>query len=229
MKTIARLTAFMFATGALAHARGLPVNLKTGTVTVPHTVISLSAEQVEETQILHTLTLTSEQWREIRAKSPGCPRRFDTILPVTYTDCDCCWPEKYVIVLSRDRVAVLHDEESEWSVSSIHAALFKDDVTTNLRMNERGEFYIDGRLLPFQTLLKALAVTPEGVKRDKDGHLLIDVVDGAREGEVFSVWRSLYVELPIGMKPSDAAIASRLQEVVNAAKKMGFTVDFSSC
>ncbi|MEO5916674.1 MAG: hypothetical protein ABIS50_20775 [Luteolibacter sp.] len=224
MKTITLIITSLFANATLVLADGIPVNHKTGEVTIAHTIVSLTAEQIEETQTLGTFTLTPEQWREIRAKSPQCPKRYNNILPVTWNDCTCGVEDGYVIALSRDRIAVLHDGDSVISVESVRYELFKDRRVTTLRMNESGEFHLGGTRVPFPTLLKAFAVPPEGAKRDEHGKLQVTV---SEYGSVYQCLRGLDVELPMGAKPSDAVFASRLKQIAAAADQMGFWVLFS--
>ena len=226
MKPITVLITSLFATATLVLADGIPVDRKTGKVDVPHTVVPLTAEQIEETQTLGTFTLTPEQWQEIRAKSPHSPKRFNNILPVTWSDCTCCVGDGggYVIALSRDRFAVLHKGDGSVNVGLVRHELFNDRRVTKLRINERGEFHLGGILVPFPTLLKALAVPPEGAKRDKEGKLLVTV---SEDGSVYHCSRGLDVELPMGSKPSDAVFAPRLKQIAAAADQMGFRVLFS--
>lgn len=226
MKHLPLLFASLFASTSLVLADGIPVNPKTGKVEVPHTVVSLTEEQVEETQTLSTFTLTPEQWQEIRAKSPQCPKRFTNILPVTWADCTCCVGDGsgYVIALSRDQIAVLHRGDSTMGVESVHYELLKNRRVTTLRINDRGEFHLAGILIPFPTLLKAFAVPPEGAKRSDKGKLLVTV---SEDGRVYTCSPGLDVELPMGAKTTDAVFATRLKQVATAAGQVGFRVLFS--
>lgn len=219
-----RIIASLIASATLVLADGIPLDRKTGEVTVPHTIVTLTAEQVEETQTLGTFTLTPEQWREIRAKSPQCPKRFNNVVPVTWNDCTCGLEEGYVIALSRDRVAVLHEGTSAVSINTVSNELFKNRRVTTLRLNERGEFHLGGILVPFPTLLKAFAVLPEGEKSDDQGKLHVTV---SEDGSVYHCLRGLDVELPVDAKPTDAVFSSRLKQIASAADRMGFWVLFS--
>lgn len=221
MKPITRFIASLFATASLAWSEGIPVDRETGNVSVPHTVISLTEDQIEETQTLGTITLTPEQWREIRAKSPQVPKRINMVLPVTFNDCSCGIDEEYAIALSRNRIAVLHDGDAGASAESVRYELFGDRRITTLRMNERGEFHLGGKLVPFPTLLRAFAAPPEGAKRDEQGKLLVTVTES---GSVSTCSRHLNVELPMGAKPTDAVFQSRLKQVAAAADQIGFPV-----
>lgn len=202
MKNLTLLITWLFASASLVLADGIPVDQKTGKVRVPHTVVSLTEEQAEETQTLGTFTLTPDQWREIRKKSPQCPKRFDSVIPLTWNDCTCGLERGYAIALSRDRVAVLHEETSDVSMQMLCCELFEYTSFT-LHMNERGEFHLGGRLIPFPLLLKALVTLPDDARGKKE--------------------RYLFVELPVGSKQTDAVFESRLRKVAAVADEMGIS------
>lgn len=225
MKLITHLLTSLLASSSLSLADGIPVDRKTGKVDVEHTIVPLTAEQVEETQTLGTFTLTPEQWRGIRAISPGCPKRFNTILPVTWSDCTCCVGDgsRYVIALSRDRIAVLHDEDSGAVIQAVRYQLYDSRRVITLRVNERGEFHLGGILVPFPTLLEAFASPLEGLERDEKGRLRITV---GEDGIAYTCTPGLDVELPMGSKPADAVFSSRLKQVAAAANRIGFRVLF---
>ena len=198
-------------------ADGIPVDRKTGEVSAPHTVVSLTAEQIDETQTLGTLTLTPEQWRVVRTKSPQSPKRFNSIIPVPGSNRIDGVDGEYVIELSRDRMAVLHDGDSGVSVESVRAELFKDSITS-LRVNERGEYHLGGILVPFPTLLKALAAPPDVAQRDEEGKLIVTATIDGRE---MTGPRWLGVKLPAGAKPTDPVYQSRLRQIAAAADQIG--------
>ena len=70
-------------------------------------------------------------------------------------------------------------------------------------MNERGQFYLDGKLIPYPTLLKAFATPPDDETRGK------------------TVPRWLKVNLPAGAKPTDAVFQFRLRQIAAAADQIG--------
>ena len=198
-------------------SEGMPVDRKTGKILDAHTVVSLTAEQIEETQTIGTLTLTPEQWRDIRAKSPQCPKRFGSVLPVAWSGGTYCVEGEYAIELSRDRVAVLHHGDSGVSVETVREGLFKNAIAS-LRVNERGEFHLGARLIPFPTLLKAFADPPDDAKFDEDGKLVVTAnTDGGEQAG--SRWLS--VKLPAGAEPSDPVFQSRLKKIAAAADQIG--------
>ena len=203
---------------------GIPVDRKTGEVTVAHTVVSLTAEQIDETQALGTLTLTSEQWREVRTKSPQSPKRFTNILPLPWPDRSFGADVEYVIELSRDRMAVPHKEDYSVSVTYLRDELFKDSITS-LRVNERGMYHLGGNLVPFPTLLTAFATPPDNAQRDAEGKLVITATIDGRE---MTVPRWLGVKLPAGAKPTDAVFHFRLKQLADAADQIGLRHDLFS-
>ena len=198
-------------------ADDFPVDRKTGVVTAPHTVVSLTAEQLDETQALGTLTLTPEQWRVVRAKSPQSPKRFNTIVTLPWPDGIHAVAGESVIELSRDRMAVLHGGDAGPSVESVRGELFKDSITS-LRLNDRGEFHLGGELVPFPTLLKAFATPPDDARRDEEAKLIVTATIDGRET---TAPRWLGVKLPAGAKPTDAVFQFRLRQIAAAADQIG--------
>lgn len=195
----------------------LPVDRKTGEVTEAHTVVSLTAEQIDETQTLGSLTLTPEQWQEVRLKSPQSPKRFDNVIPLALPDQTFRVEGAYVIELSRDRMAVVHDGESAATVEAVRGKLFKDAITP-LRMNERGQFYLEGKVVPFPTLLSAFATPPDHAQFDDEGKLIVSITkDGRRD----PMPRWLSVKLPSGARPTDDVFQFRLGQIAAAADQMG--------
>ncbi len=97
---------------------------------------------------------------------------------------------------------VIESKDTAAAVEVVHAKLFKDGITA-LTANERGQFYCDGELIPFPTLVKALATPPDNKTRKK------------------IMPRSLKVTLPPGAKPSHAVFQSRLKQLADAADRIG--------
>lgn len=91
---------------------------------------------------------------------------------------------------------------AEAAVDLVRVGLFQDS-TTALSMNERGQFYLDGELIPYPTLLKALATPPD---------------DGG-DGKAPARW--LKVTLPEGAKPTDDVYHFRLRQIATAAEQIG--------
>lgn len=103
------------------------------------------------------------------------------------------------------------------TVEYVRILLFKDALTS-LNMNERGQFYHGGELIPYPMLLQAFETPPDDAMRDADGML---VFTGPRDGHKETVPRRLSVELPKGAKPTDAVFHFRLKEIAAAADRIG--------
>lgn len=97
---------------------------------------------------------------------------------------------------------VIEFNDSDAAVELVHAKLFEDRITS-LTANERGQFYLNGKLVPYPTLLKAFATPPDD--------------DGLGK----NVPRWLDVKLPSGAKPTDAVFHSRLRQIAAAADQIG--------
>jgi serine/threonine protein kinase len=97
---------------------------------------------------------------------------------------------------------VMASKDTDAAVEWVRASLFQDSITA-LTANERGQFYLDGKLVPFPTLLKAFAAPPD---EDSSGK---------------SLPRLLKVTLPAGARPTDAVYHSRLRQIAAAADQIG--------
>jgi hypothetical protein len=97
---------------------------------------------------------------------------------------------------------VIESNDSNAAVELVRAQLFEDSITS-LTANERGQFYLNGKLVPFPTLLKAFAASPDDDTRGK------------------TLPRSLKVTLPAGAKPTDAVFHFRLKQLAAAAGQIG--------
>jgi hypothetical protein len=199
------------------YEKTMPMDRSTGKIKIPHTLVTLATAQIEETQTLGTLTLTDEQWREVRVKSPQCPKRLQRILFAALPDESFSVTEDYVIELSRDRMAVLHKSDSQKNLESLRDELFREPIIS-LRTNERGEFHLNGKLLPFPTLLNAFDSPPRDAKLDENGKLIFTTTTNEQET---TVPRWLGVKLPSGTLPTDAVYQYRLKQLADAADKIG--------
>lgn len=97
---------------------------------------------------------------------------------------------------------VIESKDTDAAVELVRAGLFEDSVTA-LTANERGQFYLDGKLIPYPTLLKAFATPPDN--------------DSLKR----TLPRWLKVTLPAGAKPTDAVFHSRLRQIAAAADRIG--------
>jgi hypothetical protein len=97
---------------------------------------------------------------------------------------------------------VMESKDTDAAVEWVRARLFEHRITS-LVVNERGQFYLNEKLIPFPTLLKAFAAPPE---EDPGGK---------------SPPRWLQVTLPAGAKPTDAVFHFRLKQLAAAADQIG--------
>ena len=217
-KAIATMPAKVWVDPALASfSARVPVDAVTAEILVPHSIVSLTPDQIDEMQTLGTLTLTDEQWRSVRTKYPASPKRFPHLLSLAAPDRHHGEEADYAIELSRDLAAVLHRTEASTSPDEIRSQLFRHAIVS-LRANGRGEFYLDGKLVPFPTLLKALESAPDSAERDGDGKL---VISSGAKGKSSPVPRWLGVKLPAQARPSDPVYQYRLQQLAAAADAIG--------
>jgi hypothetical protein len=97
---------------------------------------------------------------------------------------------------------VIESKDTDAAVEWVRAGLFEDSIIA-LTANERGQFYINGKLVPFPTLLKAFTIPPGDDTREK------------------TMPRWLKVTLPEGAKPTDAVFHFRLKQLAAAADQIG--------
>ncbi|MES2923903.1 MAG: hypothetical protein V4819_20285 [Verrucomicrobiota bacterium] len=206
MKSLIRqLLILGFSIGIVSADGGIPVDLATHSVKVPHTLLTVSESQREEIDVVGTLTLTPDQWKELRAIGPDCPKRIDRILLETYDDCGCDLIDVfYAIQLNTGAVAVTHDQlSSGWGFRKLQLALSESD-TLQLRVDPRGQFYHEGILIPFPRLLDLVKASSK--KPRADGIIL----------------RKIGVVRPTGVSRKDAAVADRLETLFKTAEAAGW-------
>jgi serine/threonine protein kinase len=97
---------------------------------------------------------------------------------------------------------VLESKDTDAAIEWVRARLFEKSITA-LTANERGQFYLNAKLIPFPTLLKAFATPPDEDSLEK------------------SLPRWLKVTLPAGAKPTDAVFQYRLRQIAAAADQIG--------
>lgn len=131
-------------------AEGLPKD-EEGNLDCPHLTISLNESQVEEIETLDTVTLTKQQWQEVRKSSPNTPKRLKGILPITHNDCTC--GESFQAVqLSEKKLALFIEPQTPEQL----AFLISSKESLTFRLDGRGQFYLDGILTRFPNLIAAL-------------------------------------------------------------------------
>jgi len=175
MKTLIRqLLVLGFSAGIVFADGGIPVDRQTHSVKVPHTLLTVTDSQREEIDVVGTLTLTADQWKELRAIGPDCPKRIDRILLETYDDCGCDLIDVfYAIQLNTGAVAVTHDQlSSGWGSRKLITALAESNKL-KLRVDARGQFYHEGVLIPFTRLLDLVKASSK--KPRADGIILREI------------------------------------------------------
>ena len=117
--------------------------------------------------------------------------------------------ERYAEEIERLRQAnaeleklVIESKDTDAAVELVRAGLFQDSIT-DLTANERGQYYLDGKLIPFPTLLKAFATPPANDSLKK------------------TMPRWLKVTLPADAKPTDAVFQYRLRQIAASADRIG--------
>ena len=101
---------------------------------------------------------------------------------------------------------VMESKDTDAAVGWVRARLF-ETRTVALEMNGRGQFYLEGMLIPYPVLLQALSSPPDD---DAGGK---------------SPPRRLKVALPAGAKPTDAVFHFRLKQLASAADAIGLRHD----
>jgi len=110
-------------------------------------VIELNAQQIFETEKLGQLTLTLEQWEEIRKRYPSARKRVDYRM---------LSPTRTVIAKESLEMDTIDALKKSWTES----------YGVELSAGRRGQFYYDGSLVPFQKLLDAVREASRSTERN---------------------------------------------------------------
>lgn len=199
------LSLLVFLTPALLFAEGLPLNESRTKYEGPHHLVKLNEDQLEEVTVSGTLTLTSAQWQEVRKLSPSAPKRIEAILPSTHNDCMCGMEEQTYGVWFKDGTVAVVYEDAPVPFEKLDAKT-KDELSKDLhfRMDERGQFYQDCKLIPYSEVKARVAYLKATSVEDPSSNLA-----------------GLAIELPPHSKANDAALAGRLTELQKIAKTAG--------
>lgn len=198
------LSLLVFLAPSLHFAAGLPLNESRTKYEGPHQLVKLNEDQLEEITVAGTLTLTRTQWQEVRKLSPSAPKRIDTIFPSTHNDCTCGMEGQTFGVWFKDETVAVVYEDTPVTFEKRNAET-KDELSKDLhfRMDERGQFYHDTKLIPYSEVKARVA------------YLRAVPVDKKSEGSF------LQIEIPPTCKASDPALAGRLKELQTIAKTVG--------
>jgi hypothetical protein len=185
---------------------GIPVDRKTKKIRVPHTIIQVSENQIEEIEALGTLTLTNVQWKQLRKIGPNCPKRFDNVLPITWNDCTC-GIETYVIQITKNKIAVPHNQINGKAGIELKYYLESSTEMVSLSVDHRGQFYYKGTLIPFDSVISTISTSKIKYSQDE-----------------YEKHRFLFVSKPLGMDIKSPQLATRLTKLYEIAKQAGLAI-----
>ena len=157
--------------------------------------MTLSESQSEEIDTLGTLTLSTDQWKRVRAVTADCPKRIDAIVPVTSID-PAPEDQFYGIQVSGSQVAV-----ADGMIVDLKF------VGETLYVDRHGQFYCAGVLIPYRNLIEKYAAT-SGKTGNKD--------------PLAPQERELFVQVPLGMSRDSAALKDRLDRLFKVAAASGW-------
>ncbi|WP_367874528.1 hypothetical protein [Luteolibacter sp. Populi] len=197
MKATASILALLLS--GISFGEGIPV--EDGKLTVAHTIITPNASQVEEMTVLDSVTLTKEQWAELRKVSPNSPKRLTGIVPVTYNDCTCDM-DVGAVLMKDGKIGVIHEEQTARSL----AWRFDQKNRLDLKVDERGQFYFEGILVRFPVLLETIRTSKPLTK---------ERAPNPWEG-------GAYISVPQGMSQMDAVFGGRLKELFGELASKGW-------
>ncbi|HCN27889.1 MAG TPA: hypothetical protein DIT64_03715 [Verrucomicrobiales bacterium] len=116
MKFLCAASLMALASAAAVRADGVPFDRVTGRVTVPRTVLHMSAEQRAQVSQTRRLTLTPRQHERLARLCPVFPNEIGEVLSYRYGDCTCCVGHPYALLLPGGAsVAVPHSEAEDVS------------------------------------------------------------------------------------------------------------------
>jgi hypothetical protein len=209
MKSLCGYALILFL-ATIGYSDGIPVDRKTGKITVPFTAIKLTESQTEEIEALGTLTLSNIEWKDFRKIGINCPKRFNAVVPNTYQDCTCDL-SPYVIQISKDSVAILHGEITGNAGRDLLFFLEYDQKWISLSVDHRGQFYFNGTLIPFDSLISTISNAKILHKSDTSKYNI-------------DFKRGLFVNKPFGMTFDSPQLKSRINKLYETAKRKGLSI-----
>jgi len=170
-------------------------------------VVDLKSWQVDEIRQLGTLTLSAEQWDGIRKDFPGCPKRFDAVYPSDYDDCACGRTGISVTQVNCSQVRVSLGLLRHLSPTGSLKRALKRGEDLQLSVDNRGQFYFGGNLVPFHQLLETI--------RDAQGEKLLPPPKNVNDD-----WLVI-IRVPIELPEDSPVLATRLAEVESQISEIG--------
>ena len=163
---------------------------------VPHLLVSIDDSQRDEIVVLNTLTLTEEQWKTLREVAPHAPKRFQGVVPITFTDAEDSFN---AIQVSTNKVALIYSQFNDpKNVEPLNI------LATNFTVDQRGQFYRWNELIHFNRLLEIIADYKPDTKNMND-----DLIS---------------ITLPVGAKLDDDVYHDRIIRLQEATKKVGLGI-----
>lgn len=214
MKTLFAIIILLTSTVGSAIGDGtIPVDVASKRVLVPHTSLEITDSQRVEIEAIGTLTLTTDQWQQLRAISQTCPKRIEMVLPLNYNSCACdLIGVSYAIQLSESQVAVTHEVLRSNSGRMTLERALRNETIVVVRMDRRGQFHYEGVLIPIEELLRLVTT------RGADGGEAQD----HREIRPQTQTRHLGVIRPMGVGRESALAKSRLDQLFAVAASAGW-------
>ena len=181
----------------MAKGDGLPLTDDRNGIDAPHIILKIDDSQREEILTMDDITLTKEQWAAARKLCPAVPKRIETVFPRDWDDCTCGAEDyaAYAIHWDKHTIAIVYYESGRKASTSYSGSL-KSYGGADLALDERGQFYHDGVLIPFAELLAAS-----------------EVKAAPNPNQVLPPAPSVSVKLPMGMKADAVALKDRLKRL----------------
>ncbi len=191
----------------LLSADGIPYDSETGKVTAEHLMIDLSDSQQEEIVAIGSITLDPSQWAAARKLNPAMPKRIEIVFPIDWDDCACAAEnEAYAIQTKPDQAAILAIFITGAPDVVLRERL-EHDGGAYISVDHRGQFYHQGRLIPFNQLCKALEIKAKPNKN-----------------EVNPSDPMISIDIPSDLKADSAVLKQRLDAATAVAEKAGWQV-----
>ncbi len=204
MKTII-LSSLVVLTHGFLFAEGLPLNEDRTIYEGPHHLVKLNEDQLEEVTVSRTLTLTRTQWQEARAMNPSTPKRISEIYPSTHNDCTCGMEDTvFGVWFKNGTVAIVSYSQNTPFAQMDEEEKKRISLNIYLNMDERGQFYKDGVLIPYSEV-KAR----------------VNFIHPPSSAANNYMGPSLGINIPPTSKASDPALAERLKELQSLSKAAG--------
>ena len=190
---------------------GMNINVR-----LPLTNHHASPEEYEEKQsfvekyhrVGNSLSITNDVlavW--IRKDFPGCPKRFEAVYPSDYDDCACGRTGISVTQVNRSQVRVSLGLLRHLSPTGSLQRALKRGEDLQLSVDNRGQFYFGGNLVPFQQLLETI--------REAHSEKMLPPPKNVNGDWLVTI------RVPIELPEDSPVLATRLAEVESQISEIG--------